>query len=360
MIRKLKEKKWLRVLCVLDAVLILLSAVCCSVMGWMAGQLPALDAARRWRGENEMRFTQVACFLPITGTKTEEDIWSFRRTLDQRLVEAAVTAPKEGALWQDAWSAPGKLSVHTDHGSAEASVLGVGGDFFLFHPMQLRSGSFLKESDLMQDRVVLDEELAWILFGSPNVAGLEVRIADKPFYVAGVIRRDEDFASRSAYRDGPGLFMSYSAMHALVDQGITCYEIVVPDLITGFGMHLVQENFPVGDGTLVENTGRFRPSRLLQVAGDYGVRSMGLNGVVCPYWENAVRMMEDYLAALLVLTMALSLLPFATAVTAAVLALWKLGRYAKQKLPQAAEALVEQRKEQRYAERQNNEHANVQ
>ena len=34
------------------------------------------------------------------------------------------------------------------------------------------SGSYFQEGDLMQDLVLLDEELAWILFGSSDLQGL--------------------------------------------------------------------------------------------------------------------------------------------------------------------------------------------
>jgi hypothetical protein len=38
----------------------------------------------------------------------------------------------------------------------------------------------------MHDRVVLDEEMAWKLFGAKDVSGLQVTIAGSPYLVAGV------------------------------------------------------------------------------------------------------------------------------------------------------------------------------
>ena len=86
----------------------------------------------------------------------------------------------------------------------------------------------------MLDRVVLDETLAWQLFGGFDVAGLTVTISGKPFQVAGVVRRESDFATKEAYQDGASMFLSYSAMKSLDENStITCYEIVMPDPITG-------------------------------------------------------------------------------------------------------------------------------
>ena len=95
----------------------------------------------------------------------------------------------------------------------------------------------------MLDRVVLDETLAWQLFGGFDVAGLTIQINGQPFQVAGVVRRESDFASKEAYLDGARLFLSYSAMAALDENSkITCYEIVLPDPITGFGLSTVSDN----------------------------------------------------------------------------------------------------------------------
>ena len=86
--------------------------------------------------------------------------------------------------------------------------MGVGGDFFSFHRMFLRSGNYIAESDLMHDRVVLDKELAWKLFGAIEVDGMELEINGKRFIVAGVVERDGDFASSISYPENSGLYMA--------------------------------------------------------------------------------------------------------------------------------------------------------
>lgn len=353
------KKRWYFAL--LNCVLVLLALICLLVFRHIAGTLDSVHAADRWRGGSEMRFAQVACFLPVDSPKTQDDILQFRRTLDQKLVAASLEAPEGGSLYTDAYSGSAKLTVSGDHGSAEVKAIGVGGNFFLFHPLQLRSGSYLSETDLMQDRVILDEALAWQLFGSPDVSGMTVTIGGNPYYVAGVIRRENDFATKEAYLDGAGMFISYSAFQALTQPSsdtetasatgsITCYEIVLPDMIDGFGKSLVKDNFDVGTGDIVENSSRYSVSNLLSIAKDYGLRSMRNNGVIYPYWENAVRLTEDYLALLLVLIMLFALFPVITCIVLAIRTIIQVYRRERARVPKEIDALIEKEREKKYAQ----------
>jgi hypothetical protein len=56
--------------------------------------------------------------------------------------------------------------------------------------------------------------LAWKLFGGSNLAGMTVTIGDKPFVVAGVVKRESDKADKAAYDGGAGLYMLYDAYNS--------------------------------------------------------------------------------------------------------------------------------------------------
>ena len=103
--------------------------------------------------------------------------------------------------------------------------------------------------------------------------------------------------------------MSYSALNAMAELPIDCYEIVLPDPVSGFAKKLMTEKFPVGEGVIVQNTGRFSLSGLISVIGKFGKRVMTTNGVIYPYWENAARMAESYAALLLILGTLFGLMP---------------------------------------------------
>lgn len=319
------SKKW--IFWGVNGLLALLAVVCLLLEQSVCGTLPTLGAAESWAGESGERFAQLACYLPIDQRISEEDVLQFRQKLEGKLTEAAMEAPENGSLYTDAYSASATLTVTGDRGSAQVRVIGTGGDFFRFHPLALRSGSYLTEEDLMQDRVLLDEELAWKLFGGMELTGLSVTIGDADYYVAGVVSREDDRYSTLAYTDGAGMFMSCSALHQLDETaGIDCYEIVLPNPITAYAANLVRESFPLGNGVLVENSSRYSVSNLLEVAGDFGKRSMGANGVLYPYWENAVRMTEDYAALLLVLAGLLALVPAVSLTVTAIGLLRRLWR----------------------------------
>lgn len=307
------SKKW--IFFWVNVLLLALSIVCLLGLLSVCNALPTLNAADSWAGESEQSFAQLACYLPADKSLEETDIYSFRQTLETQLTESSMEAPENGSLYTDAYSGASTLTVTTDRGNAQVRVTGVGGDYFRFHPLLLRSGSYLSETDLMKDRVLLDEELAWKLFGGMDLTGLSVTINGADYYVAGVVAREKDPYSSIAYSDGAGMFMSYEALKACDESvGINCYEIVMPNPITSFAKNMVTEHFLLNDGILVENSSRYSLGNLLNVIRNFGKRSMGLNGIIYPYWENAVRFTEDYAALLLVLTVLFALTPVVSAV----------------------------------------------
>jgi hypothetical protein len=291
----------------------------------------------------------VSVFFPVGKEMDEAGVYAFRGTLESKLNEASIEAPEDGSLYRDAYSVPGELSVSGPRGAATTPVLGVGGDYFLFHPLHLLSGGYINESDLMHDRVVLDEELAWKLFGGSDVAGLTVTIAEKPYLIAGVVRREEDFADQRAYTDGAGLFMAYDALNALSETGIGCYELVCASPVSGFAGDIAEEGFP--NAVMVENSRRFKAGSIFGVIGDFGERSMNTAGVVYPYWENAARLLEDYLALLLLLSLLCGLFPAVCAGAALVIGLRRLSRRGRAAMPALRDRMEERAWKRRKARR---------
>ena len=93
---------------------------------------------------------------------------------------------------------------------------------------------------------------------------------------------------------------------------MSCYELVCAEPISGFTLGLATEGFQ--GAQVVQNTGRFSPLSILKVVRAYGTRSMQTAGVAFPYWENAARLTEDTLAALLIAIVLTALLPVICAV----------------------------------------------
>ena len=299
------------VLWLLCGLLVLASCVCFFASASLAKLLPSQYAAERWAGEGDTSFRQVSCFLPVDECLSLNQIHGFRYAILDQLHAAAIEADTDTRLFRDAWSATGKLNASSDLGKGEVSVIAVGGDFFLFHPLRLLSGSYLTENDVMDDRVLLDEDTAWLLFGGTDLEGMPMKLNGVPFTVAGVVQREQDFASRKAYTAGQGVYMSFDAYTRLKEgAGASCYELVMTDPVKNFVLNFVKEKFPIGQGEVVENTGRFAFGKVLGIVREFGTRSMQKLGVVNPYWENAARCVEDWCSLMSFFALLFLILPF--------------------------------------------------
>ena len=216
--------------------------------------------------------------------------------------------------------------------------------------------------DYMADRVVLDAQTAFNLFGSSDVAGMEVTINGRNFPIAGVVQSESDFATNAALAAGNEasgdtsgsststamIYMSYSALNAMAELPIDCYEIVLPDPVSGFAKKLMTEKFPIGGGAIVQNTGRFSVSRLISVMGAFGKRAMTTNGVIYPYWENAARMAESYAALYLLLGTLLAIMPAVCLTVVLVKCITAEARKGYYKAAHAIEDRVEENKRKHY------------
>ena len=147
--------------------------------------------AGRWSEKKDV--AQVSCFFSSKAEVTEDTIQSFEYSLKNVLQEASITETSENPsarLWVDAYSADGKITLVNGRNTLDANAIGIGGDFFLFHPLKLITGSYFSGNDLMQDYCIIDQDAAWQLFGSNDVVGMTVYIGNVPHIVTGVVRRD--------------------------------------------------------------------------------------------------------------------------------------------------------------------------
>lgn len=295
----------------INVLLLALIAVCALRAGSYSRLLRTQQAADAWAGDSTEAFAQVSCFFPVDGLSDIDSVRSFRVGLGEELNSVGLEEPETGSLWTDAYSGTGSLSVKGQRGTADAQAVGVGGNYFLFHPYELLSGSYLSDEDLMQDRVILDYELAWELFGGSDLQGMSVTINGTPYYVAGVIRRETDKFSTKAYSDGePLIFMPYSTLSTLIETtGVSCYEIAMANPISGFVSKVVTDKMAGGSSVVVENSARYNFSKILSMFTHFGERSIITKGVVYPYWENAARVSEVYVARLYVISAVLAIFP---------------------------------------------------
>lgn len=267
----------------------------------LSGSQTSQQMAERWSERKDV--AQISCFFSPNAAMSPDRIESFRHSLDSALQEASIVQDSPNAnarLWADAYSADGQITVSGERARVTADAIGIGGDFFLFHPLQLLSGSYFSESDLNQDYCILDEDAAWQLFGSNNVAGQIVTIGGVPHMVAGVVHREDGRLEEAAGLDSTVIYVSYNTLDTFgSNNGINHYEIVMPNPVSEYAFSYVKENIGVAEKELevVENTTRYDFLERLQVIADFGTRSMNGKAIIYPYWENIARGYEDIIAA---------------------------------------------------------------
>lgn len=297
------------------AISFILFLILLAVSNHLGKMQTAQQMADRWSEKKDV--AQVSCFFSANANITIDRIEEFEHSLEGSLQEASITsesANPSARLWADAYSADGKITLSTDRGMVDADAVGIGGDFFLFHPMQLLYGGYFSGNDVNQDYCVIDEDAAWQLFGSNDVAGMTVYIGKEPHIVTGVIRRPGGRMEDAAGLDSTLVYVSYQTLDRLgKNNGLNHYEIVMPNPVSGFALNLVRENMGMEEKEveILENSTRYSLLNRLRTAAAYGTRSMNGKAIIYPYWENIARGYEDIIAILTVFALIFVLYPTA-------------------------------------------------
>lgn len=286
----------------------------------IAGALPDQQIREKWAPKGSIPYAQVSAYMSDTAAVAVDSIFMTRVNIDKSLVENSITSERENVrLWTDAFSTSQRLiSVSSDKASSDANMIATGGDFFLFHELDMLYGSCYSDGDIMHDRVVIDETLAWRLYGSPNIAGKPVTINGKYFYIAGVFRQSDNSDIKKVYGEKPRIFMSYQGLELMEDAvpAFTCYEACLPNPVTGVGQKIFAEALNPDEYSerIVENSARYGLKNRFTIISEFGMRSVVDNSVFYPFWENAARITEDKSALVLVFQLAGLILPIVTAV----------------------------------------------
>jgi len=254
------------------------------------------QAAERWSDTKE-DYAQISCFYPVSDTLDDFGYLSLHHAVEEALLKASLAAKEPDAdLFADAYSVSGKLYISTENAGKEVNVLGVSDSFFLFHPVHLLTGAYFDENMLMKDGVILDEETAFLLYGSDDVVGMPVYIGNMQYYIRGVAARDDSYFAKKAGLSEPVCYVAVDALktHGTIEGSYT-YEIVMPNPVEGFAKDTVTAalNDSEQKVEVVENSARFTAGAKKEIVLDFGVRSMSRNSILYPYWENVARAAED-------------------------------------------------------------------
>ena len=302
--------------CLVAMLCLVLAGILGGVSAMICNGQPSQQMAKRWDDSGDS--AQISCFFADGLTVVPDTIRAFEYTLEIQLKEASLEAPTENArLWADACSAKGQIMLSSSRASVNVGAYGVGGDYFLFHPLKLETGGrYFDGDDLMQDLVILDQNTAWQLFGSYDIAGQPITIGSGPNahigVIAGVVESESGWMNEKADATTGTVYLSYEMLNTYGSHsGINTYEIVMPNPVTGFAKDMVADyiGFSEEQIQIVENQTRYSFKNLLVILGQFGTRSMNAKAIIYPYWENVARGWEDILAALLLLEILLLVIP---------------------------------------------------
>lgn len=335
--RKLKKIQIFRIILALLCVMLVIAMQIFSTI--LSGLLYHQQGAERWQGDSGMKFSQISVFLRQGSDFDSSQIASLQDQINTELQSLAQDSKNSGdaeksRLWYDCYSTQGGRMEITGarKKSAEALVTVVGGDFFTLHMPRLADGTYFQESDLMQDRVVMDTRLAWQLFGSPEVAGMEIRIQDRTCLIAGVIEPETDYATEAIYGDTARIYLSYALYQELQGQSqemlsgavpVDCYEAVLPNPVRNFAKNLIAKSINAGDAQGTDSDGQTNPGSALNILENTGRYSLSgrweqlrhirelvtAETVTYPYWENAARIISFDTAMLLFLSILFAVYP---------------------------------------------------
>ena len=289
-----------------------------------SAELTDQRATERWG--NKKDFAQISVFFSEFAEFKEDGAQELKYRINKELKEASLTGETEDTkVWLGAYSANGKVLIASKNNSADVKAIGVEGDFFDFHPLELISGSYFNSDYVMKDLVLLDEYTAFNLFGSNDIVGQIVEIGGLEHVVCGVYKNSESRLDKLAGNDEPTIYMSYEALeNSGTVSYINTYEALLPNPVSSFALDLVKKSLTTDDKRyeIIENSGRFRWTKLIQKVPKFGTRGMNSRGVVYPYWENVARGMEDYLEAATVVSVILFAYPIVLLVIV-LIRMWK-------------------------------------
>ena len=353
-----------KLLWAVNAVLLILYIVLTVTARNKADELYSQQEASRWENEDvglpveekdnpveqvkavvkrkSMPYAQVSAFISTGHAMGIEEIGSVRSSLTEVLVKDSYAESETGGrVWIDAYSGETDINLRKDSNTLSVKAVGVGGDFFQFHPMRLLSGNYISESDLNHDRIVVDENFAWAMFGSNDIVGMQVWLNDNIYFIAGVVDVDDDDISMMAYGNGNRVYMSYDELKK--QQGelpITCYEAVFPNPISNYAYYALRSAFGLSDESdegldkkenplsfddveVIENTKRYETLELITNVKKWRLRSMRTSSVGYPFWENVARVSDDEQMVLLIIRLLLLICPLITLVWV-IYSLWEM------------------------------------
>ncbi|MGN0664998.1 MAG: ABC transporter permease [Huintestinicola sp.] len=317
------------------------------------------DSVKQLWDNDTYRYGQISLYLTPEDGLDITGIYSLRESIEAKFTENSIALPDgaKGRLWLDSMYAQDTCTIQGISGSCDAVIAGTGGDFFLFHPLDILHGSFYTDDDTNFDRVVIDKECSWQLFGALNTVGLPVTVGSSTYYVAAVVDSPDSGYDKTAYGDKPHAYFPYYAFNQIKpDTKITAYEICIPDPVKGFALGIMNEINPADSSRsfIKDQSGRFDAVTLFKGYRDIPKSVMITANASYPWFENTVRAAEIKAQMKIGPAAYMLIVPLLSAVYALFLA-YKLAEKAAKRLKEKAEEKYQKKISEEYFKKRSSE-----
>lgn len=245
------------------------------------------DAVTRWKDQGN--FAQYSIFF----TDYVETDWE---EIDASCIELRGAKEEEGIRQAVAYCSWENFDLSGRGVAVKLKTMIFGGEFFLFHPLELLEGSY-PDRNHGTFQVLLDEGSAYALFGSAEVTGLEVTLGRQSFIVSGVVKGEQRLGAAQAgnwveENQEPGwVYIPYEALIAEMAPQVQCIETVVAEPVKGAGEAQLRGWISqiTGSYEIDRNTDRFCWKHFFENPGEIITGAMVLDRAERPYWENLAR-----------------------------------------------------------------------
>ena len=258
------------------------------------------QAAQNW-GTEEKPYSQATVFLPAENAVPTDSVAQIRNEVEKAMLGASVAASEYPWLYAFSCNRQGELK--NGIASSNVTVTMIAGDYFTIHPLPVRYGWYLDESEVMRDRIVLDRQAAWDLFYSDNVVGQFLEWNGQRYMVAAVVDTEPGKYNELAAEGTRRAWVFADSPGADPNPGFTCLEMVLPQPVKGFAVStmasVLESYLPKGTAPL-DNTGRFSLINRWNALKEISVRWISSQAISYPYYENAARLVENHLALRLI------------------------------------------------------------
>ena len=268
----------------------------------MTRKIDFIHAGERW-SSGEERYAVVSMYCEENAGYDDNQIIGWARGIDSKLLESSVTPPENGRSWAYCYAAEVSVNVSGPKGNAAAETMAVGGDFAVFHRMDITYGSFFLNDDSNPMGVVLDRDLAWKVFGAENVVGMTVTINEFEFTVVGICdKRTDRGVYGYTYGTNPRMYMSYAGYAKVFGESpkVTLFETALPNSVKSFAKNIFNSVVSVSadNAVVIESSDRFSISNRYKNTKNIGYSWIKSNKIEYPYWENEAKV-YDYRCAII-------------------------------------------------------------